>query len=357
MKRFFIALLIIIIIGGFIGTGYFLYQKSEEPPVVFETDAPFETDIIQKTIATGSIVPRKEVAQKSQVSGVVEKLYLEEGAIVKIGDLIAKIKIIPNVVALNNAQAQLQTAKIGFENSQKELGRQKELYDERVISQFDYNQFLLDFKLRKQEVTAAENNLELIKEGSSKKTGNVSNIVRSTVEGMILDIPVKEGTFIIESNTFNEGTTIASIADMKEMIFEGKVDESEVGKIKEGMDLALSVGAIEDASFDAKLEFISPKGEDTDGAIKFDIKAAIVLDDDYFLRAGYSATADIVLKKVDKVLAIKESNLLFEGDDIFVEVEVGDQQFEKRKVETGLSDGINIEILAGLTATEKIKKI
>ncbi|MEQ8241639.1 MAG: efflux RND transporter periplasmic adaptor subunit [Cyclobacteriaceae bacterium] len=357
MKRFFIALIILLLLGAFVGTAYFLYQKSEEPPIVFETDTPFTTDIIQKTIATGSIVPRKEVAQKSQVSGVVEKLYLEEGAIVKIGDLIAKIKIIPNVVALNNAQAQLVTAQINFENSQKELKRQKLLFDEKVISEFDYNQFLLDFRLRRQEVVAAENNLELIKEGSSQKTGNVSNLVRSTVDGMILDIPVKEGTFIIESNTFNEGTTIASIADMKEMIFEGKVDESEVGKIKEGMDLTLSVGAIENVNFDAKLEFISPKGETTDGAIKFDIKAAIILTEGYFLRAGYSATADIVLKKVNDVLAIKESNLIFEGDDIYVEVEVGDQKFEKRKIETGLSDGINIQILAGLTETEKIKKI
>ncbi len=172
MKRFFIGLTIVIILGLFVGTGYFLYQKSEEPPIIYETDTPFKTDIIKKTIATGSIVPRKEVALKSQVSGVVEKLYLEEGAQVKIGDLVAKIKIIPNVVALNNAQAQLQTAKINFDNSEKELKRQKELFDEKVISEFDYNQFLLDFNLRKQEVEAAENNLELIKEGSSQKTGN-----------------------------------------------------------------------------------------------------------------------------------------------------------------------------------------
>ncbi|MFH6983156.1 efflux RND transporter periplasmic adaptor subunit [Marinoscillum sp. 108] len=357
MKRFFIGLTIVIILGLFVGTGYFLYQKSEEPPIIYETDTPFKTDIIKKTIATGSIVPRKEVALKSQVSGVVEKLYLEEGAQVKIGDLVAKIKIIPNVVALNNAQAQLQTAKINFDNSEKELKRQKELFDEKVISEFDYNQFLLDFNLRKQEVEAAENNLELIKEGSSQKTGNVSNLVRSTVNGMILDIPVKEGTFIIESNTFNEGTSIASVADMSEMIFEGKVDESEVGKINVGMDLSLSVGAIEGVIFNAKLEFISPKGESDEGAIKFDIKAAVDLKEEYFLRAGYSATADIILQKASDVLAIKESNLIFEGDDIFVEVRTGEQQFERRQVKTGLSDGINIQIAEGLTEEEVIKKL
>ena len=357
MKRILIGLVVVIIIAAFVGTGYFLYQKSEEPPIVFETDQPFRTDIIKKTIATGSIVPRKEVALKSQVSGVVDKLYVEEGANVKVGDLIAKIKIIPNVVALNNAQAQLSTAQINYDNAEKELKRQKELFDERVISEFDYNQFLLDFKLRKQEVEAAENNLELIKEGSSQKTGNVSNLVRSTVDGMILDIPVKEGTFIIESNTFNEGTSIATIADMSEMIFEGKVDESEVGKISEGMELALSVGAIEGVVFDARLEFISPKGETDEGAIKFDIKAAVSLKDDYFLRAGYSATADIILQKAENVLAIKESNLIFDGEEIFVEVQVSDQQFERRKIETGLSDGINIQIAQGLQENEQVKKL
>lgn len=357
MKRVLVILSVIIGVGLFFGTIYFLYQKSEEPPIVYETDIPFKTDIIKKTIATGSIVPRKEVALKSQVSGVVEKLYVEEGANVKVGDLIAKIEIIPNVVALNNAQAQLKTAQINYENAEKELKRQKELFDENVISEFNYNQFLLDYKLREQEVSAAENNLELIREGSSKKSGTVSNLVKSTVNGMILDIPVKEGTFIIESNTFNEGTSIATIADMSEMIFDGKVDESEVGRISTGMELLLSVGAIEGEVFDAELEFISPKGESEEGAIKFNIKAAITLKEDIFLRAGYSATADIVLEKREGVLAIRESNLLFEEDKTFVEVALGDQRFERREVKTGLSDGINIQIADGLAENDIIKKL
>lgn len=341
----------------FVGTGYFLYQKSEEPPVVYETDKPFRTDIVKKTIATGTIVPRKEVALKSQVSGVVDQLYLEEGAEVKVGDLIARIKIIPNVVALNNAQAQVETALINFENAKREKDRQKELFDEKVISDFDYNQFLLDFKLREQDLEAARNNLDLIKEGASKKTGNVSNLVRSTVSGMILDMPVKEGTFIIESNTFNEGTTIASIADMSEMIFEGKVNESEVGKIDVGMDLIMTVGAIEGEVFEAELEFISPKGVLEDGAIKFDIKANIVLKENTFLRAGYSATADIVLESRENVLAIRESNLIFEDDKMFVEVSQGNQQFIKQEIKTGLSDGINIEILSGISESAELKKL
>lgn len=357
MKKVLIIFFVLVLIGAFGGTGYFLYQKSEEPPVVFQTDKPYRTDIIKKTVATGSIVPRKEIAMKSQVSGVVEELYVEEGDQVMFGDLIAKIKIIPNVVALNNAEAQLQTARINFENTEMELKRQKELYDEKVISQFDYNQFELDFRLQKQTLAAAENNLELIREGSSKKSGNVSNLVRSTAEGMVLDIPVKQGNFIIESNTFNEGTTIASIADMTEMIFEGRVDESEVGRISVGMDLILSVGAIEAEKFDAHLEFISPKGQDDDGGIKFDIRASITLKESAFLRAGFSATADIVLDKRENVLAVKESNLIFEEDKIFLEIETGEQQFDKREVLTGLSDGINIEIASGLREEDNIKKI
>ncbi|MEL7001269.1 MAG: efflux RND transporter periplasmic adaptor subunit [Bacteroidota bacterium] len=357
MKRVLIAFSVIIGVALFAGTIYFLYQKSEEPPVVYETAEPFKTDIVKKIIATGSVVPRKEVALKSQVSGVVEKLYLEEGDEVKVGDLVARIKIIPNVVAVNNAESQLNSAQINFDNASIELERQRKLFEKSVISEQVYNGFLLDFNLNKQQLDAAKNNLELIKEGSSKNTGNVSNLVRSTVNGMILDVPVKEGTFIIESNTFNEGTSIASIADMSEMIFEGKVDESEVGRIQEKMDLILSVGAIEGKTFDAKLEFISPKGEVQDGAIKFDIKAAITLDENYFLRAGYSATADIVLEKRDNILAIKESNLQFEGDKTMVEVETGEQQFESRMVKTGLSDGIDIEIVDGLSEGEKIKKM
>ncbi|MEQ8715773.1 MAG: efflux RND transporter periplasmic adaptor subunit, partial [Cyclobacteriaceae bacterium] len=235
--------------------------------------------------------------------------------------------------------------------------RQKELFDEKVISDFDYNRFLLDFKLREQELEAARNNLDLIREGASKKTGNVSNLVRSTVSGMILDIPVKEGTFIIESNTFNEGSTIASIADMSQMIFEGKVNESEVGKIAVGMDLIMTVGAIEGEVFDAQLEFISPKGMLEDGAIKFDIKANIALKENTFLRAGYSATADIVLESREGVLAIRESNLIFENDQMFVEVAQGNQQFVKQQVTTGLSDGINIEILSGISEGAEIKKL
>jgi HlyD family secretion protein len=356
MKRVFGIILIILFVASMIAVGYILIKKSMKPPVVFKSEVPFYADIVNKTVATGSITPRKEIELKSQVSGVVEKLFVEAGEYVKQNDIIAKIKIIPDVVMLNNAEMRLKTAIINFKNAQTEMDRQKKLYDENVISQQDYNQYSLEYQLRNQEVEAAENNLELVREGASKKSGAVSNLVRSTAQGMVLDVPVKEGTFVIETNTFNEGTTIASVADMSDIIFEGKVDESEVGKIREGMNLDLKIGALQDEKIVAELEYISPKGVETDGAIQFEIKAAVSLKQDVFLRAGYSANADIVLESRDSVLAVKESDVFFENEKTYVEIETGEQQFERNEIETGLSDGINIEVLSGLTEDQKIKK-
>ena len=357
MKKISIVIVLLLFVAAFLGTIGFLYNKSQEPPVIFETDQPFFTDIVRKTVATGSIVPRREVALKSQVPGVVEKLYFEEGDAVNLSELVAKIRLIPDMVRLNDAEAALEAARINYEDGERELRRREELIADELISEFELNQYKLEFRRVTQQLEAAENNVELIREGSAKRSGNVSNQVESTVEGMILDIPVKEGTFIIESNMFNEGTTIATVADMSEMIFEGRVDESEVGRIAVGMDLILSVGAIESEQFDAELEFISPKGEDDRGAVKFDIRAAITLKESSFLRAGYSATADIVLEKRDQVMAIREGNLIFEDGRTFVDLMVGEQQFERREVQTGLSDGINIEILDGLSEGDKIKKL
>ncbi len=357
MKKFFVVLTLLVFVAAFFGTVLFLYGKSQEPPQIFETDEPFITNIVRKTVATGSIVPRREVALKSQVPGVVDELYFEEGDSVDRGELVAKIRLIPDMVRLNDAEAALETARIDFEDAERELKRREELLTDQLISDFEFNRFKLEFRRVEQRLEAAENNVELIREGSARRSGNVSNLVESTVDGMVLDIPVKEGTFIIESNMFNEGTTIATVADMGEMIFEGRVDEAEVGRIAVGMDLILSVGAIEAETFNADLEFISPKGEQDQGAVKFDIRAAIELKDSTFLRAGYSATADIVLDKREQVLAIREGNLIFENDKIYVDVMVADQQFERREVRTGLSDGINIEILDGLREGEQIKKL
>lgn len=355
MRKIITAVFIIILVASFMGTGYFLYKKSNKPEVVYELESPFYTDIVKKTVATGKIAPRKEVDIKSQVSGVVDKIYVEAGQLIKTGELIARIRIIPDVVRLNSAESEVNRARISYNNADMELKRQDQLFKEKVISEVEFNEYLLQYNLRKQELESAENNLELIKEGASKKSGNVSNLVRSTVDGMILDVPVEEGKFVIESNTFNDGTTIANIADMNEMIFEGKLDESEVGKVKEGMPLELKIGAIDKEVFHATLEYISPKGVEEQGAIQFEIKAAVNLKQDYFLRAGYSANADIVLDRRDSVMAVKESLLIFENDSVFIEVQTGDQQFEKRLIKTGLSDGVNIEALDGVGKDDKIK--
>ena len=343
--------------GLFAWTAVFLYQKSAEKPVVYDTDSPFVTNIVKKTVATGKITPRKEVEIKSQVSGVVETIFVEAGKLVNKGDLLAKIDLIPDMERLNAAESQLETARINLKNAERELSRQKRLIEDKLVSENEYYKYVLDFDLRREAVSSAENNVALIREGASKNAEKVSNLVWATVQGTVLDVPVKQGTFVTETNTFNAGTTIATIADMNDMIFEGKVDESEVGKIREGMELVLNIGAIEEEPFTAILEYISPKGVEDQGTIKFELRAALQLKDDRYLRAGYSANADIVLDRRENVLAINEGNLQFDDQDTFVEVEVAQQVFERRDVETGLSDGINIEVVAGLEENDIIKKL
>jgi HlyD family secretion protein len=357
MKKVLKILLTVVILGIFVYTIYFLYQKSQARPVEFETTSPTVTNIIRSTMATGSVVPRKEVEIKPKVSGIIEELFVEAGEHVKEGDLIARIKIIPDMVSLNNAQSRLNRAKISFEDAQRQYDRQKELFDEGVIARTEFENIEIAFKSAQEEVEAAENNLELIKEGQTSRGDQTTNtLVRSTVEGMILDVPVEIGNSVIESNTFNDGTTVAIIADMGDMIFEGQIDETEVGKIHEGMPLILTIGAIDDATFNATLEFISPKGVEENGAIQFEIKANIELQENHFIRSGYSANAAVVLARADSVMAIPESLLQFEKDSVYVEVETAPQSFEKKYIETGISDGINVEVVSGLSVEDKIKK-
>ncbi|MEA3444551.1 MAG: efflux RND transporter periplasmic adaptor subunit [Bacteroidota bacterium] len=356
MKRFLKIFSGVVIIGIFIYTLYFLYQKSQTKPLIYKTKTAFITDITDKTVATGKIVPRKEIDIKSQVSGIIDKLFVEPGDKVKKGSLIARIKIIPDMISLNNAESRVKRAELNLEEALVNFERQKELYEKKVIAQADFVPVEIAHKNALEELSAAQNNLQLIKEGVTSKMGQASNtLVRSTISGMILDVPVEEGNSVIESNTFNNGTTIATVADMAEMIFKGKVDESEVGKIHTGMSLLLTIGAIEDVKFDARLEYISPKGIEENGAIQFEIKAAVELKEKHFIRAGYSANADIVLEKRDSILAISESLLLFENDSPYIEIQTDTQKFEKRPVELGLSDGINVEVLSGVSINDMIK--
>ncbi len=344
-------------LGLFVWTFYFLYKKSQKPPEVFQTLSPFDTSIVKKTVATGSVTPRKEVNMKSQVSGIIEKLYIVAGQQIKQGDVIAKVKIIPNMLNLANAENRVNTAQLNYDNAKLDHERNKTLFDQNVISKSEFQVFELRLKSAIEELNAAKNQLQIIKDGVSSSSGAVSNtMVKATISGMVLDVPVKEGSQVIESNTFNEGTTIASVANMGEMIFEGKLDESEVGKIQTGMDIVLTIGAIDKESFKAVLEYIAPKGVTENGAIQFLIRAAINKDKDSFLRAGYSANADIILARKNHVLSVPESVLQFQNEKAFVEVETSPQKFEKKFIKTGLSDGINIEILEGLKKEDKIKQ-
>jgi HlyD family secretion protein len=356
MKKVIKIAVLVIILGVFLLTIIYLYNKSKQKPIIYKTETPFYTNITRKTVATGSVVPRKEIEIKPVVSGIVEEIYVEAGKNVKQGQNIAKVRIIPDLVNLNNAEGRLDRAKIALDDAKISYDREEKLFKEGVIPQSDFQPVQVTYKNARQEVDAAEANLELIREGVNKKSGKVTNtLITSTIDGMVLDIPVKVGSSVIEANTFNAGTTIATVADVRDMIFDGKVDETEVGKIKPGMGLLLSIGAIENDTFQATLKYIAPKGVVENGAVQFEIKADVVLKEGQFIRAGYSANADIVLEKKDKVLAVREGDLLFEGDSNFVEVETAPQTFEKRLIKTGISDGINIEVLSGLSDKDKIK--
>jgi HlyD family secretion protein len=358
MKKIFRIIIGVLILGIFIVTMGFLYNKSKKKPEVFETKQMKKATIIKKTVANGSVVPKKEIEIKPNVSGILQELYVQAGQKINAGDLIAKVKIIPDMLNLNNAEVRLEKAKIAYNDAQVIYERQKKLYETKVIAIAEYQQSQLAFENAKTDLSAAEDQLQLIREGVSKRaSGTTNTLIRSTITGMILDVPVKEGSSVIESNNFNAGSTIAVVADMGEMIFKGKVDETEVGKIKSGMMLKLTIGAIENEKFDAKLAYIAPKGVTENGAIQFEIKADVLLKENQFIRAGYSANADIELDRRDSVWAIQESMLTFKGDSAFVDVlqDIKSQKFISKYIKTGLSDGINVEVLSGITEKDKLK--
>jgi HlyD family secretion protein len=359
MKKVVRILVIVILVGAFGGTLFFLYNKSKKKVDVFENKNPFYSEVVMKTVATGSVVPRFEIQIVPQVSGIIDELYVEAGDKIAKGQIVARIKIIPDMVTLNSAETRLNRARINYDDAQIDYDRQQKLFDKEVVSYEEFKAAKVGYDSAKEELTAAENNLELIKNGVTKKAESATNtLVRSTIDGMVLDVPVEEGNSVIQANTFNAGTTIASVADMKDIIFEGKVDETEVGKISEGMPIELEIGAIDKEKFAAVLEYISPKGVEENGAIQFEIKANVQLMEGQFIRAGYSANANIVLEKKDSVMVIPEGLLKFENDSSFVEINIGNAEepnYEKRFVQTGLSDGINIEITEGLKLEDKIK--
>ena len=372
MKRTKTVIILLIIVFVFAGALYYLWQKNSQNPITYTTEQASEQTIVVKTVATGNIVPKEEILIKPNISGVIEKVFIEAGEYVESGDLIAQIRVIPNVSSLTSSknsiatnQTGLQTAKINLQTQQSNYDRQKALFEKGVISANDFEAVKNTYLQTKQSVeqakinvNSAQQNYDIIKTGTTSGLGNIAQTqVRATVSGMVLDVPVKAGNQVIEANNFNEGTSIASLADVKFMIFEGKVDESEVGKIKEGLPLEITVGAIEGTTFEAVLDYIAPKGVAENGAIQFEIKGSLKNIDSTFIRAGLSANASIILEKADKVLAIKEALVQYDSETKlpFVEIETGDQEFERRTIVTGISDGIYVEIKEGITATDKIK--
>ena len=372
MKRSITIISLIVIAIVFGGALYYLYQKNAEDPVVYTTETASTQTIVKKTVATGSIVPKEEVLIKPNISGIIDEIFVEAGDIIKSGDLIAKVKVVPNVSSLtsaknniNAANNQLETARLALENERNIFNRQKALFDKGVISanefdtaQITFNQAQQRYNQEKVNLTAARQNFDIIKTGTTSGLGATANTeIRATVSGMVLDVPVKTGNQVIEANNFNDGTTIATLADVDKMIFEGKVDESEVGKIKENLPLEITVGAIENKKFDAILDYIAPKGVEENGAIQFEIKGTLNKKDTTFIRAGLSANASIILAKVDSVMALKEALVQFDPKTKapFVEVENGDQQFERKDIELGISDGIFVEVKKGVDKEDKIK--
>ncbi len=358
--RKIVRIVILVLVGlAVIGTFYFLWKKSRPVITKYEIVEPKRDTIETKTVATGKVEPRDEVLIKPQMSGIISEVLKEAGQMVKAGEIIAKIKVIPEMVQLNSAESRVRVAKINLEQITETYKRDKQLFEQGVIAKEDYEVSLANFRKAEEEVDNAQDALDIIREGISKKSAALSTTqVRSTITGMILDVPIKVGNSVIQSNTFNDGTTIATVADMNDMIFKGKVDETEVGRIHEGMHIKLTVGALDSRKFDAVLEYVAPKGVEENGAVMFEIKAAATIPDDAYVRAGYSANAEIVLKHAENILTVPESTIEFKGDSAFVYIvkqEEPEQVFEKTPVKVGLSDGIKIEIQEGITEQDKIR--
>ena len=357
MKKVFKYILIVAILFGVLYAATYFIKSNSKPSIQYDTQTALITSIEMKSVATGKVVPEDEVEIKPQISGIIEMLYVEEGDNVKTGDLLAKVKVVPNEQSLNSAKGRLANTKILMENAKIEYNRNKSLFDKEIISQQDFQNAELNLSRAMQDVSNADTDLQIIKLGSAGGSATANTNIRATVAGTVLEMPIKEGDQVVESNTFNNGTTIAIIADLSKMIFEGKVDESEVGKLKVGMPLTVNLGAIQDKEFEAKLKFIAPKGNEEQGAVQFKIEGDVYLDKDFFVRAGYSANASLVLERKDSILAIPEALLQFDkkSEKPYVEVQINDQKFERRDIKTGISDGINVEIISGITIEDNIK--
>ena len=359
MKKYVKIALLVIVALIFLGTFVFLYQKSQPKETVYNTEKAEIADLKRTTVATGKIEPRDEILIKPQISGIIDEVYKEAGQTVKKGEVIAKVKVIPELGQLNSAESRVRLAEINAKQGEIDFARMQKLYTDKLISSEEFEKSEVAVKQVREELQTAKDNLEIIKEGITKNSASFSStLIRSTIDGLILDVPVKAGNSVIMSNTFNDGTTIATVANMNDLIFRGNIDETEVGRLREGIPVKITLGALQNMIFDAQLEYISPKGVEENGANQFEIKAAITVPDSVTVRSGYSANAEIVLQHADKVLAVPESTVEFSGDSTFVYVltdSVPQQTFTRTQVTTGMSDGIKIEIKNGLQANDIVR--
>lgn len=359
MKKFMKIAVLVLIAIVFIGTFVFLYQKSQPEKVSYQVLKAETKDLVQTTVATGKIEPRDEVEIKPQISGIIAEVYKEAGQTVKEGEVIAKVKVIPELGTLNAAESRVRLAEMNGKQAEIDLERMEKLYQGKLVSNEEYEKTLLAAKQAREELQAAKDNLEIVKEGITKNSASFSStLIRSTITGLILDVPIKVGNSVIMSNTFNDGTTIATVADMSDLIFRGNVDETEVGRIREGIPVKITLGALQNMKFDAVLEYISPKSTENNGANQFEIKAAIDVPDSVTIRSGYSANAEMELQHVDGALTVPESAVEFSDDSTFVYVltdSVPDQKFKRQQIVTGISNGIDTEVKQGLKSGDKVR--
>ena len=348
---------IALLIGGILFASAFFIKSNSKSSIVYDTETLITTTIEEKIVATGKVLPEDEVNVVPQIAGIIQELYVEEGDEILVGELIARIKVVPNEQTLNSAQGRVKNAEIVMNNSKIEFNRNQALFKKEIISEQDFNSVTLRYNQDMQNLSNAKSDLQIIRLGSSGGSSITNTNVRATVSGTILEIPVKEGDQVIQANTFNAGTIIATIADLNKMIFEGQVDEGEVGKLSIDMPLVVTLGAIEGKEYKAKLRLIAPKGTELAGAIQFKIEGEVYLDDEYVVRAGYSANASIVTDKKVDVIAISEALLQYDSKTKtpYVEVETSSQKFVRKEVKLGLSDGVNAELISGVKESDKIK--
>ena len=359
MKKYSKLIIAAVIALIFIGTFVFLWQKSQPKEIVYSEFTPKTDSIHKTTIITGKIEPRNEVNVKPQISGIITELYKEPGQYVQTGEVIAKVKVIPDMGQLSNAESRVRLSDINLKQAQTDFERVENLHNQKLVSDEEFEKSRQALRQAKEEKLASVDALQVVRDGVSQSNAKASStLIRSTISGVILDIPVKVGNSVILSNTFNDGTTIATVANMNDLIFRGNIDETEVGQLVSGMPMKITVGALQDLKFDASLEYISPKAVESNGANQFEIKAAVKLAEGGKIRSGYSANAEIVLSRADNVLTVPESAIEFSGDSTFVYIVKGEgkeKKYERTQVATGLSDGVNIEIKKGITIKDKVR--